>query len=176
LLLTLTLFVLCLEYSSCRKPPDPTPDTPLTEEDKLPPATQEGKGTFGCLVNGKVWKPKSGGLLQPGIQPSYNEVNGHFQLFLKNENSNIRLNVLDFFTIGKLNLTKEQSYFSDTASACVSLDGLKEFTDIEGGPIIFTTIDLIKGIISGTFDFTGKNIECQDSVIITSGRFDIKYK
>lgn len=25
---------------------------------KLPPATTEGKGTFGCLVNGKAWLPK----------------------------------------------------------------------------------------------------------------------
>ncbi|MBS1557911.1 MAG: hypothetical protein JST69_04210 [Bacteroidetes bacterium] len=27
---------------------------PLTELEKLPPATQTGKNTFGCLVNGKA--------------------------------------------------------------------------------------------------------------------------
>ena len=27
-------------------------------EDQLPPATQTGANTFGCLVNGKVWIPK----------------------------------------------------------------------------------------------------------------------
>ncbi|MFZ6010534.1 MAG: hypothetical protein ACOYXT_09315, partial [Bacteroidota bacterium] len=47
----------------------------LTELEKLPPATQEGKNTFGCLVNGKAWVTKTsiaaaafyqGGLLHIG--------------------------------------------------------------------------------------------------------------
>ncbi|HYG02765.1 MAG TPA: hypothetical protein VD927_09980 [Chryseosolibacter sp.] len=33
---------------------DPQP-APKTELEKLPPATQEGKNTFGCLVNGMAW-------------------------------------------------------------------------------------------------------------------------
>ena len=32
------------------------------EIDALPPATQTGANTFGCLVNGKAWVPQKGGL------------------------------------------------------------------------------------------------------------------
>ena len=32
---------------------------PKTELEKLPPATQTGKNTFGCLVNGRAWLPTS---------------------------------------------------------------------------------------------------------------------
>ncbi len=32
---------------------------PKTELEKLPPATQQGKSTFGCLVNGKAWVTRS---------------------------------------------------------------------------------------------------------------------
>ena len=35
--------------SSCKK------DKLVNEIDKLPPATQTGANTFGCLVNGKAW-------------------------------------------------------------------------------------------------------------------------
>jgi len=34
---------------TCENPPVPDP------EPELPPITHEGKNTFGCLVNGKVW-------------------------------------------------------------------------------------------------------------------------
>jgi hypothetical protein len=30
----------------------------IDNKDKLPPATQEGNHTFGCLVNGSLWLPK----------------------------------------------------------------------------------------------------------------------
>lgn len=33
---------------------DPGPTKP---EDQLPPATQTGAGTFGCLINGQPWTP-----------------------------------------------------------------------------------------------------------------------
>ncbi|MCW3074373.1 MAG: hypothetical protein JWP69_1442 [Flaviaesturariibacter sp.] len=40
---------LMLTSVSCKKDKD---------NDKLPPITQNGANTFGCLVNGKVWLPK----------------------------------------------------------------------------------------------------------------------
>ena len=40
---------LLLIASSCKKE---------SNKDKLPPATQTGENTFGCLVNGKVFVPK----------------------------------------------------------------------------------------------------------------------
>ena len=43
--------LLLASCDGCKKD-DPKPKTEL---EKLPPATQEGKDTFGCLVNGKAW-------------------------------------------------------------------------------------------------------------------------
>src|SRR5437773_8453594 len=46
--------------NSCRK---------QKNEEQLPPATQTGANTFGCLVDGKVWIPTGGGA-GSGINPT----------------------------------------------------------------------------------------------------------
>lgn len=52
--------ILCaLFYSACNE-----------DEDELPPVTMEGKNTFGCLVNGKVFVSKG----RPGNVGTYAEV------------------------------------------------------------------------------------------------------
>lgn len=53
LLLILTTFTL----SCCNKDDD---NKPKTELEKLPPATQTGAQTFGCLLDGKAFLPGSG--------------------------------------------------------------------------------------------------------------------
>lgn len=52
--LWLLLIALCGLFTACKKTVTPIP-TPIVEQ--LPPATQEGKNTFGCLINGNVWVP-----------------------------------------------------------------------------------------------------------------------
>jgi hypothetical protein len=48
---TLLLLAALLGLSQCKKhDPDPL--------DQLPPATQTGANTFGCLVNGQPWTPQ----------------------------------------------------------------------------------------------------------------------
>lgn len=44
--------VLLTQCSECKN--DPTPRDPA---DQLPPATQTGANTFGCLVNGQPYTP-----------------------------------------------------------------------------------------------------------------------
>jgi hypothetical protein len=51
--------------SSCRKN---KPNNPLEE---LPPETQTGANTFGCLVNGQVFKPGGSGLSGPNLAAIY---------------------------------------------------------------------------------------------------------
>lgn len=165
------LLLLGFLFSRCDKSPDP----PLTEEEKLPPATQEGKGTFGCLVDGKAWVPRSGGLLQPGIEISYNEIVGSFQMYAVNTEQNIRLNVINARQVGVYSFLEQQTYYAIFSDTCDHI-GLKEYTDYWGGRMEFTKIDFNTGVISGLFEFTGINSECQDTVEITQGRFDIKYK
>lgn len=51
---SLAIIILLVSYEGCDNDPNPK-----TELEKLPPATQEGKNTFGCLVNGKAWVTKT---------------------------------------------------------------------------------------------------------------------
>ena len=50
----LSISILPLLMLSMQQCGDDTPK-PLTELEKLPQATQSGKHTFGCLVDGKAW-------------------------------------------------------------------------------------------------------------------------
>ncbi len=50
------LLAALLGLSQCKhKNPDPTPQPPPDPLAALPPETQTGAGTFGCLVNGKAY-------------------------------------------------------------------------------------------------------------------------
>ena len=68
ILIITMLMLLCA--ASCKKD--------NKNEDQLPPATQTGANTFGCLVNGKVFVPKgygSTGRPNPHVQYDY-DLNG----------------------------------------------------------------------------------------------------
>lgn len=52
-LLTLLLVLL----TSCSKQDNPIPDNPTVQ---LPPETQTGANTFGCIINGQVFYPRDG--------------------------------------------------------------------------------------------------------------------
>src|SRR3977135_4082020 len=61
------LLFLSLSLGDCKRHEDPKP---LTELKKLPPPTQTGKTTFGCLVNGKAM------VIAATFQPSSEYQNG----------------------------------------------------------------------------------------------------
>lgn len=175
----LPLLLLLCWLPACDKNPDPEP--PQTEEDKLPPATQEGKMTFGCLVDGKAWIPK-GSLLYPGIQPTYNEITGLWGIYAKKDlpvglqSVLVSGEGLQILSSGTYNLTLNESTYSDTTTTCSgSPSGLKKYKSING-ILEITRLDISMGIISGLFSFDAYSQECQDTVKITKGRFDIKYK
>src|ERR1700704_854943 len=57
-------FALILLFGpQCRKNKSP--------EEQLPPETQVGAGTFGCLVNGSAFKPKGSPLAGPILSCAY---------------------------------------------------------------------------------------------------------
>ncbi|MEJ7914030.1 MAG: hypothetical protein WKF70_12800 [Chitinophagaceae bacterium] len=65
-----------------------------SELEQLPPATQTGAETFGCLVNGKAFKPKGSPFGGPILSASYQHLNtmyskGYFfSVSAKSTNSN----------------------------------------------------------------------------------------
>ena len=145
---------LVLMASSCRKaPPEPEPDLPL--------ATQEGKGTIGCYINGVPWIPKP--YVSIGI-PQFLEVvfdesrddffglnahkdasfSEHLNMYAVNTslgaNTLIRRNSDSFYNAKSKN-NCELSYLDTTKTRV----------------LFITKLDKVKRVISGTFEFTAVN-------------------
>jgi len=69
-LFLLFLAPLLLFGLQCRKNKSP--------EEQLPPETQVGAGTFGCLVNGNIFKAKGDPFGGPILNCSYQNINNVF--------------------------------------------------------------------------------------------------
>ena len=86
----LLLFLICL--FGCDNNDDNKPNTPKTELEKLPPATQTGANTAGCLVNGVAFLPKG---YIPETNPLSYQDDLNFVLFIGERNNDI-INSLEF--------------------------------------------------------------------------------
>jgi hypothetical protein len=149
---------------------------PKTELEKLPPITQEGKNTFGCLLNGKAYIP-----LSFDSRAIYQL--GSLQVF-GNMINPTRSMELSFTENGALLTTKEylltdfpNSYAkSFVGNGSNSSNSFCEYmpANTYSGKMFFTKIDRIKYIVSGTFEFSTVVAGC-DTLKITDGRFDIRY-
>ena len=168
-LISLAVLTTCDE---CKDDPKP-----LTELEKLPPATQVGKNTFGCLVDGKAWVIGS----SIDVAAFYQE--GVLSIAAVNsENTEII-----FINMYELNLSV-QSYTlpKENPGHFTSLAGLDEYKTTRcrfettagyTGNVVITHLDQTFGkwIISGTFEFVGYSIDCQTTRSVTEGRFDVTY-
>ena len=182
LLLCFSLTTILLA-ASCKKT---KPGTALTELEKLPPITQTGANTFGCLVDGKAWlpngsKPQSGGpniqvYVDPTFQGGAFYVTGHQY---KIPGSTISIGSGNCTNTGIYNLSTNANAASYLKSVLGSLSCELRSDDsgtFKNGFFIVTKYDLNTGIFSGTFEFKLYNSQslCGDTVRITNGRFDVK--
>jgi hypothetical protein len=179
----LLLFAL-LCFAQCKK----EQKAPL---EQLPPETQTGANTFGCLVNGIVFKPGgaqlSGGSLQANYQNLGNIPGGGYHLRIAaisrysngNESKSIGL-----FT-DSLQIVEGGEYIlSDTEGPAFALYGYYKVTppvvyDFEttflySGKLKISKFDPINQIVSGTFSFKAAKSN-GDTINITDGRFDVRY-
>jgi hypothetical protein len=165
-MVSVLLLGLLVGFSSCELL---SGNEPQTELEKLPPITQEGKNTFGCLVNGKALVAPTTmditaiyqqGNLQLGGGVEENDVDKDITIFLG-----------DPLVIGTEYSLVDHSMYRDKNSLTTCR---YEFEDTFSGSIIFSKIDRTNYIISGTFEFSTVTIGC-DTVRITDGRFDIQY-
>ena len=171
----LLLYILGLSALTCCIEDLTDEDKPKTELEKLPPLTTTGENTFGCLVNGKALGAKhslkAGAIYQQGvIQLGGGDENEDFDIGIK-----VKLNdPLEENTTYSLTDPPEQyaEYTAIYSNGLPSCDyGL---ADTFKGNLHFIKIDRSKFIVSGTFEFSSVNDEC-DTVHITDGRFDLKY-
>ena len=166
--------LLLTQCSKCKKDdPDPV--------DQLPPATQTGAGTFGCLVNGQPWTPRGNdGFSNYSVSydPTYRfgtlnvaayrlSGNGADQQTIGFYSDSIR--VVGAYRIKKGG--RHQSGIVDRATGCQYYS--QDVGTYCRGGFIITRLDLQAGIVSGTFAFTLYKPGC-DSIRVTQGRFDKK--
>ena len=176
------LLAALLGLSQCKKKADPAP------ADQLPPATQTGANTFGCLLNGQPWTP-NGNNGTPNLVVTYdpNYANGSLQI--KAYRYSKEMTMSQAITIGGApvravgsyplrvyltNTTPAYSvYFFDwnKTAPCNRYDFAPDLR--ASGNLVVSRLDLNAGIISGTFEFTLAQPSC-DSVKVTQGRFDKK--
>ena len=188
--LWLALLVLSATLTQCSKcKENVTPDTPL------PPETQVGANTFGCLLNGKKWIPTQDGhlnyfrTLSIWYDPTY--AGGSFSIkaninhgittdeFIGLSVDSITLNPQKIYLIGNKRINAGIGYINyakDTSlnQSCDFDYGYR--TDkkyLITGIINLKKLDTKIGIASGTFEFTAY-VEGCDTLKVTDGRFDIK--
>ena len=179
----LPLYLSLLLLTQCSKcKDDPQPADPAAQ---LPPATQTGANTFGCLVNGQPYTPSGNNgtanftvLYDPGFQ------GGPIQIstYRYPEKGVAKTQEIG---LGGTGVNHIGSYKVEPASA-VGVSFIDDFrapscTEYRSnragvyskGTLTLTRLDLQAGIIAGTFAFTLAQPGC-DTIKVTQGRFDKK--
>jgi hypothetical protein len=170
-----TTFLAC-----CNKDDNPTPTNPV---DQLPPATQTGANTFGCLLDGEVFKP---GLTNNSYNCFYQLVDGEYYFAVTANNT--KNNVLKAISVGteKLSISQgqtltllERAYGNANGRYFIgsNITGIVEnyYTSTENtGELKITKLDFTNNIVSGTFYFDVKD---NQGIIhqIRDGRFDMQF-
>lgn len=166
------LLVTCLTLSSCDK------DEPTCQGiDCLPPATQTGAGTFGCLVNGVPYVDNSG-----FFNCFYQFVDGEYyfgirgrkesfinQIGIGSEKMNINLGINQ--TLKSQQVGNFYGRISFNCSSCLGATTLDE----NPGIITFTKLDFQNNIVSATFEFSVTDPNTGVVYEITEGRFDAQF-
>ncbi|HRN98731.1 MAG TPA: hypothetical protein PLA69_05385 [Flavobacterium sp.] len=150
---------------------------PKSELDKLPPATQTGENTVGCLLDGKAFLP--GKIFNP-TNCFYQYVDGEFYFvmaFTGSLNSVLvtvsvgtqKLSLIEGGTYNLIELTDNQAYGGYVYGT------FENYTsNVHSGELFISKLDSENGIVSGTFwfdivDYEGNLRE------IREGRFDMEY-
>jgi hypothetical protein len=181
----LVLIATLSQCSSCKENINPN---------ELPPETQIGAGTFACLVNGQVWtyNNPTGINLKPTSNLSFDPLDhrGRLNIYgLRYNNKNEGIDEIGLLADSLIvrNVAKVDSknndmslfYTNENIVKCndfftkVQIDSSKNFYRL--GKVEITKLDLQDKIISGRFDCIIFQTGC-DTLKITEGRFDIKFK
>ncbi|WP_452224054.1 hypothetical protein [Lacinutrix chionoecetis] len=169
-----TLLLLCC----CNNDDDAGPTDPI---DQLPPATQTGEQTFGCLINGEPFVPPNFGGNAPNA--FYQFVDDAYTLGISagtgggSELKSINIGCLDMPLIEETTYTLLEfasgNYFGEFfRGGGVGL--IFSTTESNPGTLNITNFDNENFIISGTFEFSVIDDDGNE-INITDGRFDLNY-
>lgn len=166
------LIIAMVIMSSCNKD-----DDPIAQIDQLPPATQTGAGSFGCLVNGEAFIDTSG-----SFNCFYQLVDGGYYFGIEGTDEKYDIVDIGLFTNDK-SIEHGQTYmlFGNTPGNAfgsgyfLSTNSSGEGTttnESQNGQLKITKLDFENFIVSGTFSFDLLNPINREIVKIREGRFD----
>ena len=167
----LLLILLLTRCSGC--------DVLPTPKEELPPIIKEGKNTFGCLVNGKLWLPKGNNgtsNLDLSYDPTYDGGTldiASYRILSDQDRQYLYIYMTNLSKAGiyKLNDLKVGSATFDYSIKC---NYNRDSSVYRNGILDVTKFDLLSKIISGTFEFSLVRSSC-DTLKVTQGRFDMKF-
>lgn len=172
-----------LLLSSCDKLEETLDSKPV-----LPPATQLGRDTFGCLLDDKVWVPSRKSAIDDILEAQLAPEGKGFVLKAEDNQAgaNFYLRVSDpaqihpgTYPLGRgFQASYEvwrngrlEEYSAGTADqgtiTITRFDRTTKTTTVQGQPVTETS-----GIVSGTFEFTAVNGSGQ-AITVREGRFDV---
>jgi hypothetical protein len=171
--------LLLTQCSKCKN--DPTPADPAAQ---LPPATQTGAGTFGCLINGQPYTPQGRVGLGTNFDVSYDPGFNGGDLVVRTYRA--LASEKKSFGFNAINVTRTGAYLfgpgrgeahgsyndENRALPCNDYDGSRSGT-FSKGTLTITRLDVAAGIVSGTFNLVIAKPGC-DTLKVTQGRFDDK--
>jgi len=179
--LYLSLFL--LTHCRHRKRDDPQPEPPKAPLSLLPPETQTGAGTFGCLVNGQAY------LTRTSIKCSGN-LQGFNVLYVSADCSADGTFSGEVFSTGLLlagilengqsfplvefnkpvDMTRNQFVADANRTQCGYRGNF-----IKTGRVELVKFDGVRRIAAGRFAFTLYEPGGCDTLRVTNGRFDVKF-
>jgi len=154
-------------------------EDPIAEEPtELPPITQEGADTFGCLIDGEVWVPGSNSRRDEPIYANYPLINRFDIIVFRAVGP---LTMLNIRLIDSTNIWEGQRFDFTKRNEIAfdfNYDGCKFVNANVGGQIIagelfISRFDSGNRFVSGTFWFTAVS-DC-DTVFVKDGRFDLLF-
>ncbi len=143
---------------------------------KLPPATQEGKNTIGCLIDGKLWATNYWGL----IDIMNSNISADFSIKNMGEGKDVYCNIFaakkDYTSISILISNSKIEIGKKLKGELVfQSKGLQFF--LSKDPYIYLTkLDTLNHVISGRFSGKVINKYTTETLKITDGRFDMKLR
>ncbi len=174
----LLAFIFC---TACKK----------TGVDALPPETQSGANTFGCLIDGKAWIPTGSGA--PGSRPIvagyisalppvyFNATN--ISSLTSRDNERIKFYVRNVNKIGTYPLNfdtqpEPASLYPQNYGEFISYNNTSGgnsyiTTTTYTGSVEITRADSVNRIVSGRFSFTAFDSSTGKTIKVTDGRFDL---
>ena len=183
-LLLYSALLLLTQCSKCKN--DPAPEPPKDPLSQLPPETQTGAGTFGCLVNGKAF-----------VAPYSISANGDWQSSIRLAvGSDIRLNgdggtqpiSLGMLLGGQLQDNQSFLIISSATPFPLFTPGINQFTArtanipciydgayFKRGQVQLVKFDGVRRIAAGRFAFILYERGGCDTLRVTNGRFDIRF-